>query len=38
METRPSGTSHKRELTLETCADVEARFVTWSIPGGSVGS
>ncbi len=29
--------SHKRELTLETCADVGAPYTTWWIPGGSVG-
>jgi hypothetical protein len=40
VEQRPPAApgNHKRDLTLEPCADVGARFATWSIPGGSVGS
>ena len=33
----PGCTNYKRTLTLETCADQEERYITWFIPGGSVG-
>ena len=32
------GMSHKRDLTLENCADFDALYNAWQIPGGSVGS
>ena len=40
MEPRPPAApgNHKRTITLEPCADVDARFTVWSMPGGSVGS
>jgi hypothetical protein len=31
-------TNYKRTLTLQACADHEARFITWTIPGGGIGS
>jgi hypothetical protein len=31
------GMSHKRDLTLENCADFDSKYNTWQIPGGSVG-
>ena len=33
----PGCTNYKRILTLETCADQETQYITWTIPGGSIG-
>jgi hypothetical protein len=33
----PDCSNYKRTLTLETCADFEERYITWYIPGGSIG-
>ena len=30
-------TNYKRNLTLEPCVDHETKYITWTIPGGSVG-
>ena len=33
----PGCTNYKRTLSLQTCADFPERYITWTIPGGSVG-
>jgi hypothetical protein len=33
----PRCTNYKRTLRLQPCADYDATFITWSIPGGAVG-
>jgi len=33
----PGCTNYKRTLTLELCADQEPEYITWTIPGGSIG-
>ena len=33
----PGCTNYKRVLTLQTCADQETEYITWTIPGGSIG-
>ena len=33
----PDCSNYKRGLSLETCADQRTRYISWFIPGGSVG-
>jgi hypothetical protein len=33
----PGCTNYKRILTLEDCASIDAKYITWTIPGGSIG-
>jgi len=33
----PDCSNYKRNLTVQTCADVDARYITWTIPGGTLG-
>jgi len=33
----PGCTNYKRILTLETCAGLDTKYITWTIPGGSIG-
>jgi hypothetical protein len=28
---------YKRTLTIQTCAGLDPKYITWTIPGGSIG-